>query len=391
MKTTFVDAMLHATELTRAQNLLEATRQIQIAVRGASPPDERRTGALLLDAPSSFSRSEANLESSHAPAKRNPLARVRRPLRETVELLRKAKLPGAPSKRRVQPTIPKGAAYLSRNFSCAAGSRDYKIFLPSRLEKHAPLIVMLHGCTQGPDDFSVGTRMNDLAEESGFIVVYPEQTTSANNAGCWNWFNHGDQIRDMGEPSIIAGITRSVIAEYDVDPSRVFIAGLSAGGAMTVVMGATYPELYAATGVHSGLAFGAATDVISAFAAMRGSAPRAAADARSGMDAVRTIVFHGTADHTVHPSNGELIFTEVRSSIADAGRISCTEDERDGRMFRRTIVADATGIPLVEHWEVCGLGHAWSGGDSRGSYTDVYGPNASREMVRFFLERQPSD
>lgn len=389
MKTTFVDAMLRATELTRAQNLLEATRQIQAAVRGASPHDERPTGALLLEAPSSFSRSEASSESSHAPAQRNPLARVRRPLRETIELLRKAKLPGAPSRRRVRPTIPEGAAHLSRNFSCAAGSRDYKIFLPSRLEEHAPLIVMLHGCTQGPGDFAVGTRMNDLAEEGGFIVVYPEQAASANNAGCWNWFNHGDQIRDMGEPSIIAGMTRSVIAEYAVDASRVFIAGLSAGGAMAVVMGATYPELYAATGVHSGLAFGAATDVISAFAAMRGSAPRV--DTRSMKDAVRTIVFHGTADTTVHPSNGELIFSDAHSSIADGEKISSAEEERGGRMFRRTIVADAAGIPLVEHWEVRGLGHAWSGGDSRGSYTDVHGPNASREMVRFFLERQPSD
>jgi poly(hydroxyalkanoate) depolymerase family esterase len=389
MKTTFVDAMLRATELTRAQNLLEATRQIQIAVRGASPHDERPTGALLLEAPSSFSRSEANLEGSHAPVQGTPLARVRRPLRETVELLRNAKLPGAPSRRRVRPTIPEGAAYLSRNFSGAAGSRDYKIFLPNRLEKHAPLIVMLHGCTQGPDDFAVGTRMNDLAGESGFIVVYPEQTTRANNAGCWNWFNHEDQIRDMGEPSIIAGITRSVIAEYAVDPSRIFIAGLSAGGAMAVVMGATYPELYAAAGVHSGLAFGAATDVISAFAAMRGSAPKA--DTRSMTHTVRTIVFHGTADHTVHPSNGDRIFSDVHSSIANGEKISFAEDERGGRMFRRTIVADAAGIPLVEHWEVQGLGHAWSGGDSRGSYTDVHGPNASREMVRFFLEWRPSD
>ncbi|WP_338065211.1 MULTISPECIES: extracellular catalytic domain type 1 short-chain-length polyhydroxyalkanoate depolymerase [Methylosinus] len=246
-------------------------------------------------------------------------------------------------KARRSPTapVPDGAAYLTRSFACAAGSRDYKVYVPSRADgRKRPLIVMLHGCAQDPDDFAVGTGMNRLAEEHGFIVVYPRQTMKANQSACWNWFNLADQMRDAGEPSIIAGITRAVIAQFDIDAERVYVAGLSAGGAMAAVMGATYPDLYAATGIHSGLAYGVATDLISAYAAMRGDAGRATPARRNGhrktaTGGVRTIVFHGAADQKVHCSNAEMILAEARVGLRDPQETQ-HDGSAGGRAYTRT-------------------------------------------------------
>ena len=311
--------------------------------------------------------------------------------------MREADLPGlglraAPaSKLRKAPTVraPDGAAYLTRTFACAAGSRDYALYVPSHTRgRTAPLIVMLHGCTQDPDDFAVGTGMNRLAEEHGFIVAYPRQPASANPSACWNWFNPEDQMRDAGEPSIIAGITRDVIAEFGVDPARVYVAGLSAGGAMAAIMSATYPELYAAAGVHSGLAYGSAADLPSAFAAMRGAAGHAPGKrrAKKPKGRVRTIVFHGANDRTVDPSNAEAILADVRAALSDRAHETQHDGVAGGRAYTRTVIADASGAPHAEHWAIEGLGHAWSGGDPEGSFTDRHGPDASREMLRFFLE-----
>jgi poly(hydroxyalkanoate) depolymerase family esterase len=291
--------------------------------------------------------------------------------------------------------IPDGAQYLNRSYACAAGRRSYKLYVPGR--QHAgrrPLVVMLHGGTQGPDDFAAGTRMNALAEEHGFLVAYPSQCKSANPSLCWNWFKPEDQMRGAGEPSIIAGITNEIVSAYDIDPQRVFVAGLSAGGAMAAVMGATYPEIYAAVGVHSGLPYRSATDVPSAFAAMRGDPglqrrPRKTRPDSDHALRVRTIVFHGDADHIVHPSNAGNI-VEAHAKTGDSvERVKARSSA--SRTHTRAVTRDKTGTVVVEHWLIHGSGHAWSGGSADGTYTDPHGPDASREMLRFFLEDLSSD
>jgi poly(hydroxyalkanoate) depolymerase family esterase len=215
--------------------------------------------------------------------------------------------------------------------------------------------------------------MNTFAETHGMLVAYPAQTKSANPSACWNWFDPGHQYPGMGEPAIIAGLTAELVKSHDVDRKKVFVAGLSAGGAMAVVMGETYPELFSAVGVHSGLPYKSANDVVSAFAAMRGEAP-----SMKAVPKLRTIVFHGDADGTVVPSNGANILGGAAFSMDEAERVS-------GRYTRR-IVRDSNGLPLFEHWILHGRGHAWSGGDAAGSYTDSSGPDASGEIVRFFLK-----
>ena len=262
-----------------------------------------------------------------------------------------------------------------------AGSRRYKLYVPlADAVQPRPLVVMLHGCTQTPDDFAAGTRMNDLADEMGVLVAYPEQPRSANPSGCWNWFRSTDQRRDTGEPAILAALTREIVLAHNIDTSRIFVAGLSAGGAAAVVMGQTYPDLFAAVGVHSGLACGVARDMPSAFAAMRG-AP--GASLRAGLP-VPTIVFHGTADRTVAPTNAAGIIEQIGggppSTEADGHTL-------DGTRYRRRIYRGRNGPILAEDWSIEGAGHAWSGGDPSGSYTDARGPDASREMMRFFLTR----
>jgi poly(hydroxyalkanoate) depolymerase family esterase len=289
------------------------------------------------------------------------------------------------------PSAPEGneGTFEEHAYSNAAGSRTYKLYVPSLYRgQRLPLIVMLHGCTQSPDDFAAGTRMNELAEEHGLLVAYPAQVQSANASKCWNWFNTADQKRGQGEPSLIAGITRQVMQQYEVAPGRVYVAGLSAGGAVAAIMGTTYPDLYSAIGVHSGLACGAASDMSSAFMAMRqGSAVPFVArtqGARDGNGIVPTIVFHGDRDNTVHPVNGDHVVIQSRGG-AELDEVVTKGKSPDGTSYSRTILTDPHGRVALEHWVLHGLGHAWSGGSAKGSFTDPRGPNASREMVRFFL------
>ena len=306
---------------------------------------------------------------------------------------------GEPSIRKAQ---QRPGSFEAHEFSNQAGSRTYKVYVPAR-ESDAPraMVVMLHGCTQSADDFAAGTQMNRLADEHGFLVVYPEQAAQANASKCWNWFKPQDQLRGAGEPSLIAGIVGEVARRHGADPRRIYVAGLSAGAAMAVVLGETYPELFAGVGAHSGLPYGSAHDIPSAMAAMKGgrsgmpglkNVPGAAGSPRrKAAQAVPVIVFHGDRDHTVQSTNGAHIVQQAQDAhgaqAGDTAWRARTESgiATGGRRFSRTVHAGPDGQTRIESWTLHGAGHAWSGGHASGSYTDSTGPDASAEMVRFFM------
>ncbi|MDX7952931.1 PHB depolymerase family esterase [Lichenihabitans sp. Uapishka_5] len=271
-----------------------------------------------------------------------------------------------------------GASFTEQTYAGPSGSLSYKLYRPASAgPAPLPLVVMLHGCTQSPDDFATGTRMNALAEREGVFVAYPAQSRAANAQKCWNWFRAVDQGRS-GEPALVVGMVQAILATHAVDPARVYVAGLSAGGAAAAVLGQTYPEVFAAVGVHSGLACRAAADMGSAFAAMRGGAP-----VQPTGTGIPTIVLHGDRDMTVAPINGAQVLTQAEPSEALTEAVS-TATAPGGQRYTRTVLADASGRPQAEHWVLHGAGHAWSGGDPAGTYTDPRGPDASAAMLRFF-------
>jgi poly(hydroxyalkanoate) depolymerase family esterase len=390
--------MLDATRLTRAGRLAEATSLLQRLLGGGAakreapssnaaarlePPQlDLTANPVQLDAPQDDTRAEASHDTPPGNLLRDLVGKFGRS--DLVSTLQSRLSPLASGE-----TAPAGGTFLARSYSNHAGARPYKLYIPSSYRADGPalpLIVMLHGCTQSPDDFAAGTRLNVVAEEQSCLVAYPGQIQAANQSKCWNWFKTSDQRRDVGEPSLIAGITRQIMSDYRVDPKRVFVAGLSAGGAAAANMGAAYRELYAAVGVHSGLACGAAHDLQSALRAMKQGG---AAKARAGRNPrpIPTIVFHGDRDSTVNPRNSDQVLASAGATASSDVEITTDNGvAAGGRAYSRTMHRTRDGKTIFEQWRVHGAGHAWSGGSPAGSYTDAHGPDASREMVRFFLQ-----
>jgi poly(hydroxyalkanoate) depolymerase family esterase len=298
-----------------------------------------------------------------------------------------------------QPTLLRAPAgeFTSGTHSHAEQTRSFKLYLPStHAGQTLPLVVMLHGCYQTADDFAAGTGMNRRARNQGFFVLYPEQDREANPNGCWNWFMPEHQQRGHGEPALLASMTRTIAQQYGIDPKQVFIAGMSAGGAMACIMANTYPELFAAVGVHSGLPIGAASNIDEALTVMNqgDSNPSPAADEPlpqhvpiAARQHTPTIVFHGDQDSTVHPSNGAQV---VKAALGDTPTQMQVKQgsSSSGRHYTRQIYTDTQHRVLAEYWLVHDTGHAWSGGSLQGSYTDRHGPDASAEMLRFFFAKK---
>ncbi len=404
-------AMLEAARLTRAGNLVEATAILQRTLGGSqaawpgmSATARPETAAIegecrvVDDGPSVSSAQRPEAKGASPREGRAPfftktawpgpdLAALHKPWQEFRSPL------SEPSSKQARGPLPDGAQFIGGSYSNVAGSRGYKLYVPSGYRgQPLPLIVMLHGCSQNPDDFAAGTRMNELAEKQPCLLVYPAQATSANGSKCWNWFKPADQQRDRGEPSIIAGITREICSKYSVDARRIYVAGLSSGGAMAVTMAVAYPELYAAVGIHSGLPHAFARDLPSAMALMQQgrTSPlgRTAGNASGEGLPFPAIVFHGDRDTTVHPANGEQVISQCGAQARSGGDPLPTVERGqvpNGRAYTRTIYRGAGNELVAEHWVIHGAGHAWAGGSAKGSFTDPAGPDAAAEMMRFFL------
>lgn len=350
MKMPFGDSMRAATALTQQGKLMEATAAIQRALGQAASQDAH-----------------------------------------VAPVARRGVMPGLPNE--LRPAAPEDireGRFTDGAFSHGGLTRAFKIFVPSILSAHPGLVVMLHGCQQDPSDFARGTRANEHAASADCIVVYPAQSRSANVNGCWNWFEKDHQRRDRGEAGLLAHLVRDLVATHAIDRDRVFVAGLSAGGAMAAVMADEYPDLFAAVCIHSGLAAGTASNVSEALQAMRSGPPVGALASSVGAStSVPTIVFHGAKDHTVNASNAEAIVASILAR-ADRATLSAPDvvrsSDRKGRSVTRTRYEDASGRTVVEHWNAQGGSHAWFGGSPDGSYTDPHGVDATREMLRFFAD-----
>ncbi len=378
--------MADAARSTRGGRLGEATEAIQRALRGAA------------------AQAQAQATAAAAAAGQNPVFRgapgmpvdpmvLDGLVREVPEADGAGEAAAARGAADANPREGSGERWQAGSFSHQNRTLAYRLYLPPDAPGDGaprPMVVMLHGCTQHAEDFAAGTRMNALARELGVVVLYPEQTQHANAQKCWNWFKPQHQRRGRGEPAVIAALARSVATKHRVDPARVYVAGLSAGGAMADVVGHCYPDVFAAVGVHSGLPYGCAADVASALSAMRsGPGPAVAGTAGPRGTALPTIVFHGDADGTVHVRNAEALVEALRDGSGRGGAAAAPRVTRGqtgrGARHTRTVYTDAAGRDALEYWQLHGAGHAWSGGSASGSYTDPSGVDASAEMLRFFL------
>ncbi|MEB0110466.1 PHB depolymerase family esterase [Variovorax sp. RTB1] len=384
MNNLFQKLMTEATKLTHSGQLQAATDAIQRALRGATQA-----------AQTAASQATSAFESSNR-AKPDAAARTTPPDNTSVVLDGCTRMVDTPAV-----AAPEAEAlpeqWTDGSFTHQGRTLDYKLYVPPSAAATPgsaitprPLLLMLHGCTQDPADFAAGTQMNTLARELGVVVLYPAQTQHANAQRCWNWFKPQHQQRGRGEPALLVALTESVMAENHVDPARVYVAGLSAGGAMADILGRCYPDIFAGVGVHSGLPSGAATDVMAALSVMRsgaGATPHAAASSTSSTNTASMpplIVFHGDADSTVNPRNGDAVVDAAVGANPSTPRIA-EGSSTAGQRFTRTVYAPAPGRNTVEHWRLHGGGHAWSGGSSQGSFTQPNGADASAEMLRFFL------
>ncbi len=381
--------MANAAELTRSGKLHEATALIQ-SLLNQPGPEENLPAAAPAQAGTVIEGDFTRLEPEATPKTVTPKAKPERvkprvpttPLAETLRKIAAGGMPMWSPGSGQADSMPERAQFLSLTHSAPQGSRSYRLYIPAnQIAAPMPLIVMLHGCTQSPEDFAAGTGMNALAEEFGCMIAYPAQPLGANAQKCWNWYRPEDQVRDRGEPALIAGLTRTIWHYHNADPARTYIAGLSAGGAAAVVMAAAYPDIFSAVGVHSGLPAGGAQDIPQAFAAMRNGSK-----GKPLKTFVPTIVFHGLDDSTVHPNNGMAVMSQALHAMPGLRATTRQGVANGGHRYRTTAHHHADGRSLAEHWQIEGAGHAWAGGHSAGSYTDPKGPDASRQMTRFFLQ-----
>ncbi len=390
--------LLEATRLTQAGQLAEATALIQrtLGSKNANEPSCGPTSNAEAPIDAEFSVLDDTASAERTSPQQTPLTAARRSASE-----HSGGIPGrwSPQEHHRSRSIPSfrtaptgttaGGRWVEQTYSNAHGSRPYKLYLPGGYTgETVPLFVMLHGCTQSALDFAAGTRMNELADKHRFLVAYPEQVASANGSKCWQWFEGSDQQREKGEPSLLAGMTRQVMSHYNVNARQIYIAGLSSGGAMAAILAATYPDLYAAVGVHSGLPYGAASDLRSAFTVMKQGASRRS---RSLAETIPLIIFHGDADPLVAPINADQLADQwLEASVRGSETTQRPESLRvegqtaGGQSYTCTIYHDRDEQVIVEKWIVHQAGHAWAGGSPKGTYTDVRGPDASREMLRFF-------
>ena len=415
--TNFTNMLGEATELMYSGNLMEATEAIQRALNGQGPmapikpvvninPVVNLKPIINLK-PAFNLRGKADVEDAVVRDRSTPRRRATSTFAASAASAAAAFAAASPAMAKAatatasppagKATLPEVPGSFERITFMHAGARHhYRLYVPpgAGAATPMPLVLMLHGCTQDADDFALGTGMNQEAATANALVLYPAQARNANPNGCWNWFEPAHQHRGQGELALLVAMVQDVGTRHPVDQQRVYAAGLSAGGAMAALLGREYPDVFAAVGVHSGLQAGAADNMMAALSAMNNGA-KLGAQAPSGPHASGAaqpalIVFHGDADSTVHAKNGEqLVKAALQNTLG--GQAAATQETQQGqsnagqRFTRTTYRATPSAEVLAEHWVLHNAGHAWSGGNAKGSYTDARGISASQEMLRFFL------